>query len=195
MIRLLLVASAPTAATRRAAFPTDEAIDERGAADASALRGTMRTPDIALTGPALRARQTATAIGLANATTDAALADLDYGSWTGATPAEIDQRDPQGLARWMADPEAAPHGGESIAALFERTRALMARLTTDSGWVTAVTHAAVMRAAVVAALDAPLAAFWRIDIAPLTRVTLHADGARWRLRAIENSTAPKPDRA
>ncbi len=195
MIRLLLVACASTPATHRAAFPTDEPIDERGAADATALRGTLRTPDIALTGPALRARQTATAIGLVGAATDEALRDLDCGEWAGATPAEIEERDPEGLARWMTDPRSAPHGGESIAALLERTRALMARLASGSGWVTAVSHAAVMRGAIVTALDAPPAAFWQIDIAPLTRVTLHADGARWRLRAIENSTAPKPDRA
>jgi broad specificity phosphatase PhoE len=193
MIRLLLVACAPTAATRRAAFPLDEAIDERD--DISALRGGMRAPDLALVAPELRARQTAAALGLAEPAVEEALRDLDHGAWAGLTIADVDQRDPEGLARWISDPNAAPHGGESITALCDRVRAVLMRLASPSGTVTAVTHAAVMRAAIIIALDAPLTAFWRIDIAPMARVALHADGDRWRLRAIENSTGRRRDRA
>ncbi len=46
----------------------------------------------------------------------------------------------------------------------------------------AVTHAAVVRAAVVVTLDAPPAAFWRIDIAPLTATVLRGGAGRWTLR-------------
>lgn len=195
MIRLLLIAAAPTAATRRAAFPADEPVDQRGAIEAAALRAVLRAPDMTLSSPALRARQTAAALGLPAATIDAAFSDLDCGAWTGSTPAEIGERDPQGLALWMNDAHSAPHGGESIAALCERVRAAMARLAATDGRVTAITHGSVMRAAMIAALEAPLDAFWRIDIAPLTRVTLHADGTKWRLRAIENWRERKRDRA
>jgi broad specificity phosphatase PhoE len=193
MIRLLLVASAPTAATRRAAFPLDEAIDTAAIGAAAMLRGAARTPDLALVAPELRARQTAAAIGLAEPLVDGSLRDLDHGAWAGASVTDIGQRDAEGLRRWMSDPQAAPHGGESVAALCDRVRGALARLAATGGAVTAVTHPAVMRAAIVAALDAPLTAFWSIDIAPLARLTLHADGARWRLRAIENSKGRKRD--
>ncbi|MFC7642844.1 hypothetical protein ACFQX6_19370 [Streptosporangium lutulentum] len=39
----------------------------------------------------------------------------------------------------------------------------------------------VIRAAVVHALGAPAAAFWRIDVAPLARVALTGRGGRWQL--------------
>jgi broad specificity phosphatase PhoE len=48
----------------------------------------------------------------------------------------------------------------------------------------AVTHASVIRAAIVHALMVPLSAFWRIDIAPLTRAAIIARDGRWTLRAI-----------
>ena len=90
--------------------------------------------------------------------------------------------DADALAAWQTDPAAAPHGGESIATLFERTREFLSSL--QEGSTIAVTHASVMRAAVAIALDAPLLSFWKIDIAPLARATLNGDGGRWRLRSI-----------
>ena len=185
MIRLVLVACAPTAATRRAAFPLDEPLDDKGLADATTLASSLRKPDRALTSPALRARQTAAALGLDAVTADA-LRDLEYGGWAGATAAEIHARDAKGFAAWLQDAAATPHGREPVARLLARTRAWMRDLTKGDGRVIAVTHAPVIRAAIMAALDAPFAAFWRIDVPPLGRVSLNADGDRWRLRGIEN---------
>lgn len=195
MIRLLLVACASTAATRRAAFPVDEPIDAQGAADAAALRASLPAPDIAVSSPALRARETAGALGLDHPQIEPELGDLDCGTWAGATLPEIEASDPDGFALWMRDAHAAPHGGESVARLCQRVRNWMTRFAVREGRATAVTHHAVMRAAIVVALAAPLEAFWRIDIAPLGRLTLHADAARWRLRAIEDWRAPKRHRA
>ncbi len=58
-----------------------------------------------------------------------------------------------------------------------------------SGWLSAaapgrtvaVTHPAIVRAAVVHVLDAPTRSFWRVDAAPLARVTLTGRAGRWRL--------------
>ena len=47
--------------------------------------------------------------------------------------------------------------------------------------LTAVTHPAVIRAAILIALEAPPKSFWRIDIAPASRTVLHFRG-RWTLR-------------
>ena len=185
MIRLVLVACAPTAATRRAAFPLDEPLDDKGLAEATALAPSLRKPDRALTSPALRARQTAAALALDAVTADA-LRDLDCGGWAGATAAEIHARDPRGFAAWLQDANATPHGGEPVARLLARTRAWMRDLAAGDGRVIAVTHAPVIRAAIVTALEAPFPAFWRIDVPPLGRVSLNADGDRWRLRAMES---------
>ena len=47
-----------------------------------------------------------------------------------------------------------------------------------------MTHAAVIRAAVLIVLDAPASAFWRIDVEPLSLTDLRFDGRRWALRAL-----------
>ncbi|MCA4718045.1 histidine phosphatase family protein, partial [Mycobacterium avium] len=46
----------------------------------------------------------------------------------------------------------------------------------------AVTHPAVIRAAIAAALDADPASFWRVDVAPAAYVVMHHRGGRWTLR-------------
>jgi broad specificity phosphatase PhoE len=47
----------------------------------------------------------------------------------------------------------------------------------------AVTHPAVIRAAILIALDAPPKSFWRIDIAPVSRTVMHFRGHAWTLRS------------
>ncbi|HVU41842.1 MAG TPA: histidine phosphatase family protein [Xanthobacteraceae bacterium] len=176
VIRLLFVCTASTAAHRRAAFPADEPLERRGIDDAKKLK--LSRPDNAVVSPALRTRQTAELLQL-NATVEPLLREVDYGSWTGKTLKELH---PAVLSEWLADPTSTPHGGESIAALFERTRAFMDDL--NEGTTVAVTHASVIRAAVAIALSAPMGSFWKTDIGPLARVTLHGDGSGWRLRSI-----------
>ncbi len=46
----------------------------------------------------------------------------------------------------------------------------------------AVTHPAVVRAAMLIALDAPPKSFWRIDVTPVSRTALHFRGHAWKLR-------------
>ena len=56
MTRLLLVRHAPTAATRRAAFPADESLDDDGIARAATLAAAVADAHEAVCSPALRAR-------------------------------------------------------------------------------------------------------------------------------------------
>ena len=117
--RLTLVAHASTAATARAVFAGDEGLEPRGAAAAAAatrLRRVTRT----VCSPARAAVETAAALGLA-ATVDAGLADWDLGEWRGRALDEV-----AGIAEWVADPDAAPHGGESLTALLARVAAWLA---------------------------------------------------------------------
>ena len=192
-VRLTLVSHGMTDALRQARFPLDEPITDsaRDALSASTLSPSALTrPDLAFRGPERRARQTALALGI-DCSTAPELADLDHGSWAGHSMGQIADTD---LLDWLVDPAAAPHGGESVAALLGRVRGWLAGLagladtvasTPGSGagpGVLAVTHPSVIRAAVTCALDAPAAAFWRIDIAPATRTVLHGRGQRWTLR-------------
>ena len=74
---------------------------------------------------------------------------------------DVARREPDAFAAWLGDPAAAPHGGELFAALIQRTRAWLAQALEREGATLAVTHAAVIRAAIVVALGAGPDAFWR----------------------------------
>ena len=177
--RLKLICHAPTAATRRVAFAADEPVE------AKALARLATLPSFALqnvlTSPAVCARQTAEALHC-TATVDPALRDCDYGSWAGRTLEAVLAGDPAALAAWMADPAAAPHGGESVCQLIERAGAWLGMRR--SGQITAITHAPIIRAAIVHAIGAPPGTCQHIDIAPLSVTELSAHGGRWTLRGI-----------
>jgi broad specificity phosphatase PhoE len=86
----------------------------------------------------------------------------------------------------MTDPDAAPHGGESLAQVLARVRGWLDAQAGLSGTAVAITHAGVVKAAVVAALDAPPSAFWRIDVAPLSVTELHAHDGRWTVTRVND---------
>jgi broad specificity phosphatase PhoE len=180
--RLLLIRHASTTAVRRAAFPVDEPLDDAGQAAARALAGRLGRGD-ALCSPALRARETAAAAALHPAV-EPALNECDFGSWAGRTLAQVHEEDPQGAAAWMTDPHARPHGGETLADLLERVGQWLDRQASGGGHGIAITHAGVVKAAVVHALGAPPAAFWQVDVAPLALTELHAHDGRWTLTRL-----------
>jgi broad specificity phosphatase PhoE len=185
MRRLLLVRHAPTEATRATAFPRDEPLDDRGLVAAARLAERLPDGCEALSSPALRCRQTATAAGL-DATSDEALAECDFGSWAGRSLTEID---PDGARAWMTDPDATPHGGESLTAFAERVAAWLDEQASADGRTVAVTHGGVVKGALVHALGAPLSAFWQLDVAPLTVTELHAHDGRWTIARMNCGAA------
>jgi len=244
--RLTLVAHASTAATARALFSRDEGLEPRGAAAAAAASAPRRITR-ALCAPARAAVETAAALGLA-ATVDPGLADWHLGSWRGRALDEIAAAHPAEVAAWLADPDAVPHGGESLTALLARVAGWLAGADLTAGpagaagsrgsaagagpagargsggsaagagaggsagsaagagsavgagpvggaavgHTVAVTHAAVVRAAVVVTLDAPPAGFWRIDVAPLTATVLRGGPGRWTVRGTALPLDPSP---
>jgi broad specificity phosphatase PhoE len=182
--RLDLLAHGASEATRAARFPDDEALEAGAVVAVEALRGRLRPYRRVLTAPALAARQTAAALGL-DAEVETGLSDCDYGRWRGLPLSDVAAREPEAFAAWLGDPAAAPHGGESLTALIERTGAWLAGALTDEGATLAVTHASIIRAAIVSALGAGPLAFWRIDIAPLSLVRLSGREGRWNFVALE----------
>lgn len=156
-----------TAVTRSATVPDDE--PATGALpDWSAFLGRRGT---VVTSPATRCR-------VDGAPVDERLRPWDLGSWTGRDLAALD------LASWRADPGYAAHGGESLLDLADRVSGLLAELRERSDRLVAVTHAAVVKAAVVHALRAPAEAVWDVDVAPSSRTELHATPTGWRVVGV-----------
>jgi len=161
-------------------FPADEPLNALGRRqlDASTPLDVVKGGTRALCAPEKRAVQTAELLGL-RATVDARLADLDCGRWRGRAVADVP---PAELGVWLSEPSHAPHGGESVAGMIDRVAGWLGSLTPGPSRIVAVTHPAVIRAAVVTALQAPPESFWRVDVAPVTRAVLHHRGNAWTLR-------------
>lgn len=190
LVRLTMICNGATAATRQGAFPSDEPLELRSLTLAKAMRGTLRRADRVWTAPALRARETAEALSL-NASVESLLADQDHGQWAGKSFQEVQVAYPDAITAWLSDPDAAPHGGESLADVAHRASTLMDGLIAERGHTVVVTHASVIRTAILHVLGAPLAASWKIDVEPLSITDFRSDGRRWVLRAC-GVTALKP---
>jgi broad specificity phosphatase PhoE len=178
--RLRLLCHASTSAVRTSAFPADEPIDSQKRHVLAVTRRRVLHADRCLTSPALRTRQTAEALQL-DATIEPTLRDCDYGRWAGLSFDKLQAEQPAALADWMCDPATAPDGGESILSLIERVGAWLEAQSWTPGKTVAITHASVIRAAVVHAIGAPPQSFWRIDIAPLSITSLSGTKGRWNL--------------
>lgn len=176
--RLTLVSHGMTDAMADGRFPADEPLNAIGRRQVEAMGGAAGPESRRLCGPERRTRQTAKLLGL-RAEIEPRLADLDCGRWRGEALSAV----PAGeIGAWLGQPGAAPHGGESIVDLISRVSGWLESLTANPLRTVAVTHPAVIRAAIVAALDVDPASFWRIDVQPVARVVLHFRGGRWTLR-------------
>jgi probable phosphoglycerate mutase len=155
---------------------------EQAAAAATTLaqRGDI---DLVLTSPLRRAQQTAQAVADAVGvplSVDEDLAEADFGSWEGMTFSEVMARWPDEIAAWMADPDTAPPGGESFAAVAVRVDAALDRLLAAhlGKTVVVVSHVTPIKTIICRALLAPAAALFRIhlDVAALSEAAWFADG-------------------
>ena len=175
MSGLRLIAAGHTRALRRAVFGGDEDLDEGGLRAALALSPTGVRATRWVSAPAAAARQTARALG-GDPADEPALADPDFGRWTGRTPAEVD---PDELHTWLSDPSAAPHGGESLTAVTRRAAAWLDRQAGRD--LTAVAAPIVVRAVLAAALELAPGGIRRLEVAPLAVTRLTHRGGHWHL--------------
>ena len=178
-MRLVLVCHGATSATRRAAFPADEPL-----AEPDVVLDPLRT-DVTFCTPELRCRQTAAALGL-DPVPDNGLRDLAHGDWRGRTLDEVAADDPAAVHAWLTDPDAAPHGGESIRDFLDRIAAWLDALPLDHHRVAAIVTPAIVKAAVVHAVMGTPGSFWRIDVPPLSRTVLSGRPTSWTLRLPVN---------
>ncbi|WP_073950497.1 histidine phosphatase family protein [Streptomyces kebangsaanensis] len=179
--RVTLISPATTPSLRRARFDDGDSLDADGAARARAAAGCLPTAGRSLVSPGARCRETATALGL-TASEETALAGLDVGRWRGRTLEEVSTAEPEAVAHWLTDPSAAPHGGESVRDLCERTARWLETCGRTDGRTVCVVEPEVVRAVLVNVLDAPEIAFWRLDVPPLTATELTGRSGRWNLR-------------
>jgi len=181
---LTLLCHAATLAQREGRFPM---------ADDSIIAGKGRSnrvvdqPARVLCARERRAQETAHLLGL-RPTLEDTLRDCDFGAWKGKTLEEIRRSDPSGATLWLDDPQARPHGGESLAELLARVNRWLDEFA-ENGHVIAVTHAAVMRAATLHVLEAPFSAFWRLDIQPMSAIDLRSNGRFWTIRSLNDRWA------
>ncbi|WP_281916708.1 histidine phosphatase family protein [Nocardia sputorum] len=174
VLRLDLVSHGMTEAMRKARFPVDESLTEAGRRAVSEC-GPLTAARV-LTGPERRTVETAALLGLPGEE-DNRLRDLDAGAWRGGELMSVPQDE---LYAWLTDPAFRGHGGESVLDVIQRTRLWMAEVAAQSVSTIAVTHPAVVRAALLVTLDAPPKSFWRIDIPPGSITRLHYRG-EWTL--------------
>lgn len=182
-VRVVLLAHGATAAVRRSSFAADEPL-ESSELTAHAL---PRYEEVR-SAPSLRCRQTADALNLP-AAVDPGLAGLDHGRWAGRTLDDVAAADPDGLTRWLTDPESTPHGGESMQDFVSRIGAWLRAVPPRPRGLLVVVDPAVVRAAIAHALGAPPASVWRVDVDPLSVTTLVGDPGRWTLRELRTGPA------
>lgn len=127
----------------------DIPLSDDGLAQMAALRLPFVMPR-AFASPALRARQTADALGLTHVISDERLVEQNWGRWEGLTRAEIIARDgadcyiKAGANRGGA---FRPPGGESTQEVLDRVASFLRDAARGQGDAVAVAHLGVLRAA------------------------------------------------
>ena len=135
--------------------------------------------------PRARASETAEAVAqaccLSSVETASALDEVDFGSWTGKSFGTLSQ-DPSWRHWNERRADARTPGGESMRDIQERVVAHMASLASEmpSGAAALVSHAEVIRAALLHALELSLDDWPRIEIAPasISKISLDQQGMR-----------------
>ncbi|MGW0996983.1 histidine phosphatase family protein [Streptomyces sp. NPDC002520] len=179
--RVTLISPAITPSLRRARFDDGDSIEDSAAVRAGSAATSLRAAGRAFASPSVRCRETASALGL-DASEQPDLSGLDVGRWRGRTLEEVGAEEPESVARWLADPDAAPHGGESVRELCARVVRWWEAAGSGDGGTVAVVEPEVVRAVVAHVLGAPASAFWRVDVPPLTATEFTGRSGRWNMR-------------
>jgi broad specificity phosphatase PhoE len=182
---LLRHGQTPMSVQKRYAGRSDVPLTDAGVQQAAAAAKRLAPAGLGVivTSPLRRAARTAqevAAVTGAAIATDEGFREADFGAWEGLTFAEVRRRWPAELRAWLADPAAAPPGGESLAEVSERVTAALHRVLAGFGRQTVliVSHVTPIKTLVAAALLAPPAALHRmhLDVAALCEIDWYADG-------------------
>jgi broad specificity phosphatase PhoE len=154
----------------------DPPLDLLGIEQAGRVAAEVGHVDRVVSSPLRRARETAAAFDAA-VEIDERWAELDYGEFDGLPPAQLGEAT---WAKWRSDPEFAPPGGESIAALTARVHNACEALCDDARerTVVVVSHVSPVKAALAWALGVGPEVAWRsyLDPASITRISIGRAG-------------------
>jgi len=133
--------------------------------------------DVVVSSPVRRTHESAEIIGARlekPVLTDDGLAEMEFGTWDGLTFAEIQERHPDELDRWLGSLDEAPGGGESFRVVEKRVLGSLERLLSEYAGQTvlAVSHVTPIKVLVAHALTAPLEAVYRMEMAPASVTVL-----------------------
>jgi probable phosphoglycerate mutase len=188
--RLILVRHGETALTAQGRYSGrgDVPLSEQGEAQAMAAAGRVvgisRDVTAVVSSPLQRCTRTAELIaadlGNVTVTVMPELIECDFGDWEGLTFAEVRERWPGELDRWLDSPGVAPPGGESFQAVAERVRGALATLLSayPSGTVVVVSHVSPIKLILRDALAASDAFLHRLylDAAGVSTMDMWPDG-------------------
>lgn len=182
---LLRHGQTPMSVEKRYAGRSDVPLTDVGVAQAAAAAKRLAATglDAIVSSPLQRAVRTAEEVAAVTGllvTTDDGFRETDFGAWEGLTFAEVRERWPSEMTAWLADPAAAPPGGESFTEVDERVTAALARVLADRAGqrILIVSHVTPIKTLVAAALLAPPPALYRmhLDVAALCEIDWYADG-------------------
>lgn len=163
----------------------DPSLDEVGLVQAEHLAAALASESAAgggidriLSSPLTRTVQTAEAVARALGRTveiEERFVELDYGEWDERPISEVTADE---WARWRADVDFAPPGGESLAALGRRVRSALDEVVASGERTLVVTHVSPIKAAVAWALGGSDDMSWRMFVAPasVTRIATARGG-------------------
>jgi len=142
-----------------------------------------------------RARQTAEALGLTDATWDARLMEQNWGEWEGLSRAAILARDGEDAFRRAGSEQGdafRPPGGESTAELHARVAAFLKDVAREERDAIAVAHLGVLRAAYTLATGWNMATPMppELDVSKVQILELTPDGAP-RIHALNVDLIPR----
>ncbi|MEN4834192.1 histidine phosphatase family protein [Pantoea vagans] len=173
-----LICQGETLANRHTRFPANDELSEKAIAALSKMKVDIRAGSKIWLAPEVAVLQTAAALRLRGEVVTQ-LAEPDYGQWAGLPIKQVMKDNTAAFHRWLSCD--APPGGESIAAIISRTSEWLSRNAGVQGHHCTIASAAVICAIITGLLEAPLSAFQRIDVAPMSRTIITSTGSRWNI--------------
>jgi broad specificity phosphatase PhoE len=159
----------------------DPGLDPTGRAQAKAIAAAVPRPDLVVSSPLDRCRETAEAFGVP-VEIDERLIELDYGDYD-LTP--LRDIPPEIWRRWREDSSFRPPGGETLEELADRVAAALGDLEERATAVdvAVVTHVSPIKAALAWALRVPVEVSWRCFVAQasITEIGFSPTGPSLRL--------------